>query len=110
MDPETKMTKVTRRLKNGRTRVFYRYANGVESGEQEGVAEFFWPQVAKQADGCWLWRGRTNNNHNTLDCKSYDYGVFRLVSGYETGAHRAAIYFLTGTLVPDDAVWKSHVR
>lgn len=92
--------KVIRHLGNGRTRIVYRYADGEERTHNEGSEREFWPLVDK-AD-CWHWRGRTNNNHNTTDGKSYDYGTWRLGDGSETGAHRAAVLYLTGKPVPDD--------
>lgn len=94
--------KVIRHLANGRTKVIYRYPNGFESAQEEGSEQAFWLLVEKTEHGCWSWRGRTNSNHNTTDGKKYNYGTWRLSDGSETGAHRAAVYYLAGKRVPDD--------
>lgn len=48
--------------------------------QRSGTARTFWRNVVKQPDDVWLWTGSKNNNHNTVDCDSYDYGVFELVT------------------------------
>lgn len=49
--------------------------------QSSGTARTFWRNVKKQDDGVWLWISPSkNSNHNTVDCKKYDYGVFTLVT------------------------------
>lgn len=51
-----------------------------EIDQRSGHDGTFWRNVQKRSDGKWMWTGYTNNNHNTVDCASYDYGEFQLVS------------------------------
>lgn len=72
----------------------------------------FWKNVTKQADGKWIWTGQKNNNHNTVDCESYDYGVFDLCSRETSNfakptsihhskmAHRVSLFLTYGRPVP----------
>lgn len=50
-----------------------------------GIERDFWRLVDQTGgdDAPWWWLGATNNNHNTVDCASYDYGVFKLEDRYE---------------------------
>jgi len=72
----------------------------------------FWKNVVKHDNGRWEWIGFTNNNHNTVDCDSYDYGVFELCSRETANdhkpkkihassmAHRVVLFLTYGRPVP----------
>lgn len=47
---------------------------------RSGHAATFWKNVLKQPDGKWMWLGHTNTNHNTVDCRKYEYGEYELVT------------------------------
>jgi len=85
-----------------------------EIDKRSGHEGTFWRNVEKQDDGRWMWMGQKNNNHNTVDCESYDYGVYELVSR-ETAyhakpkkihksnmAHRISVFLTYGVEVPSD--------
>lgn len=81
--------------------------------KRSGHEGTFWKNVRKQEDGKWVWTGHTNNNHNTVDCESYDYGVFELCSRETANnykpkkihasdmAHRVVLFLTYGRPVPD---------
>lgn len=70
--------------------------------KQERNATVWWHFVDECDSGCHLWRGAVNNNHNTTDGKSYEYGVFDL-EGCETQlVHRQAFFLNTGEELPED--------
>lgn len=84
-----------------------------EIDKRSGHEDTFWKNVRKQPDGKWMWTGLTNNNHNTVDCDSYDYGVFELCSREtanehkptkiheSTMAHRISLFLTYRRPVPD---------
>lgn len=83
-----------------------------EIDKRSGHEGTFWRNVDKRPDGKWLWTGATNNNHNTVDCQSYDYGVYELVSRETSNlakptkihdskmAHRVVLFLTYGRPVP----------
>lgn len=72
----------------------------------------FWKNVSKNPDGKWIWTGHKNNNHNTVDCQSYDYGEFELCTRETANdrtpkkahdskmAHRIGLFLIYGRPVP----------
>jgi hypothetical protein len=85
-----------------------------EIDKRSGHEATFWRNVDKREDGRWMWNGQTNNNHNTVDCESYDYGVYELVSRETANlskpkkihksnmAHRISVYLTYGVEIPSD--------
>lgn len=83
-----------------------------EIDRRSGNAKTFWSNVDAGADGKWCWTGVVNNNHNTVDCESYDYGEFELTTDESSNlakpkrriktkmAHRVAVYLSYGVEVP----------
>lgn len=62
----------------------------------KGSETQFWRHIDKRSDTEWIWTGRTNNNHNTVDTESYDYGVFAL-GGHDTElVHRIMVEKVSG--------------
>ncbi len=62
----------------------------------------FWNLVDKTEE-CWNWTGPTSTNHNTMECKKYEYGVFSVNGNpYSKLAHRCAVSIVFGTDLPDD--------
>lgn len=61
-----------------------------------GTEDDFWSRVDKRDDAQWLWTGRTNTNHNTVDCQRYEYGHFDLDGHHSKMAHRIMIYLTYG--------------
>lgn len=84
-----------------------------EIDKRSGHEDTFWKNVRKQADGKWIWFGHTNNNHNTVDCESYDYGEFELCTRETANdarpkkahaskmAHRVVLFLTYGRPVPE---------
>lgn len=69
---------------------------------QEGNATVWRHFVDKCDSGCHIWRGAVNNNHNTTDGKSYEYGVF-VLEGCETQlVHRQVFFLNTSEGLPSD--------
>jgi hypothetical protein len=70
--------------------------------KKNGGPREFWHNVDKSAgeSGPWLWTGDTNNNHNTVDCDSYDYGQFNLDGHRSKMAHRIVLFLTFGVEVP----------
>jgi hypothetical protein len=70
--------------------------------KKNGGPREFWRNVDKSAgeNGPWLWVGDTNNNHNTVDCDSYDYGQFNLEGHRSKMAHRISLFLTFGCEVP----------
>lgn len=83
-----------------------------EIDRRSGNAKTFWRNVAKQPDGRHLWTGAINNNHNTVDCESYDYGEFELTTEESSNlakpkrrikskmVHRVCVFLTYGVEVP----------
>lgn len=83
-----------------------------EIDRRSGHAGTFWKNVDKRPDGKWIWVGRTNTNHNTVDCQKYHYGEFELVSRETSNlskpvkihtskmAHRIILHLTYGRPVP----------
>lgn len=81
--------------------------------QRSGHSGTFWKNVIRWPNGRWEWVGQTNNNHNTVDCESYNYGVFDLVSRETSNfakpasihksklAHRIILFLTYGRPVPD---------
>lgn len=46
--------------------------------QRSGNDGTFWKNVVKCSDGKWIWTGKTNTNHNNVDCQKYEYGEFEL--------------------------------
>lgn len=79
---------------------------------RSGHAGTFWKNIRKQEDGKWVWVGRTNTNHNTVDCEKYHYGEYELVSRETSNfakptkvhaskmAHRIILFLTYGRPVP----------
>lgn len=63
---------------------------------KKGTKAEFWRYVDKRSDTEWIWTGRVNNNHNTVDTANYDYGVFALDGCDSQLAHRIMIYLTYG--------------
>lgn len=80
--------------------------------QRSGRAETFWRNVRMRDDGAWEWAGYKNNNHNTVDCESYDYGEFELTTDETSNlsrptrrirskmAHHVSVFLTYGTEVP----------
>ncbi|MEZ0212458.1 MAG: hypothetical protein ACAH27_05840 [Xanthobacteraceae bacterium] len=72
----------------------------------EGPARVFWKNVKRQPNGCWLWAGRVNTNHNGTHFKGYAYGEFTLTDSRYIPiiktrmAHRIALFLTYGIEVP----------
>lgn len=62
---------------------------------KSGNENDFWANINKGEH--WIWEGQTNNNHNTVDCESYDYGVFQLEGCLTQLVHRIIYYIKTGS-------------
>ena len=79
---------------------------------RSGHAGTFWKNVHKREDGKWLWTGHKNTNHNTVDCKKYEYGEYELCSRETSNfskptkihqskmAHRIILFLTYGRPVP----------
>lgn len=64
--------------------------------EKRGDRRVWEHYVEETTDGCFIWTGATNNNHNTTDGESYDYGVFELPGCNTQLVHRQAFFLATG--------------
>lgn len=75
------------------------YSGGVTKKQvrgKKGTKAEFWRYVDKRSDTEWIWTGRVNNNHNTVDTANYDYGVFSLEGCDSELAHRIMVYLTYG--------------
>jgi len=68
----------------------------------EGNPTVWRHHVDKAMVGCHLWRGAINNNHNTTDGKSYNYGVFQLEDCDTQLVHRQVFFLNTGEALDPD--------
>lgn len=83
-----------------------------EIDQRSGHAATFWKNVWRRSDGKWIWQGRTNTNHNTVDCEKYEYGEYELCSKETSNlakpvrthkskmAHRIVLFLTYGREVP----------
>ncbi len=62
----------------------------------EGTVSVWRHHVTPSTAECEVWRGATNNNHNTTGGKSYDYGVFQLEGCKTDLVHRQVFFIHTG--------------
>lgn len=58
--------------------------------------------VDRQKDGCHIWTGRRNSNHNTTDGDKYWYGQFNLEGCRSDMVHRQVFFLQTGEELPED--------
>jgi len=68
----------------------------------EGDSNVWQHFIEQYPQGCHVWCGATNNNHNTTDGMSYDYGVFRLIDCHTQLVHRQAFFLATGEELSQD--------
>ena len=61
-----------------------------------------WHHWVDNSGSCRIWTGATNNNHNTSDGKSYNYGVFQLEGCGTQLVHRQVFFMHTGKELPED--------
>lgn len=61
-----------------------------------------WHHYVDDNGDCHIWGGATQNNHNTTDGKSYNYGIFRLEGCNTPAVHRQVFFLHTGEELPED--------
>ena len=76
-----------------------RPSDKVSQGEGNATV---WQHYVDDSEDCHIWGGAKQNNHNTTDGKSYDYGIFRLDGCNTDAVHRQVFFLHTGEELPEE--------